>query len=136
MPHGGEDLLLSKRLAAREGMTMAEECIFCKIVRKEVPSQPIFEDHDLIAFPDLHPIAPVHILVVPKEHMQNLNDVGKNDVGILGKMLRLSAKIANEKGIAESGYRVVINNGEDGGQVVPHLHLHLIGGKALAHQLG
>ena len=117
-------------------MTMADECIICKIVRKEVPSQPIYEDHDLVAFPDIRPVAPVHVLIVPKEHMVNLNDVGKNDAGLLGKMLRLSAKIANDKGIADSGYRVVINNGDDGGQIVPHLHLHLIGGKPLDHKLG
>jgi histidine triad (HIT) family protein len=117
-------------------MTMADECIFCKIVRKEVPSRPIYEDHDLVAFPDIHPIAPVHVLIVPKEHMVNLNDVGKNDAGLLGKMLRLSARIANDKGIADSGYRVVINNGDDGGQVVPHLHLHLVGGKPLDSKIG
>jgi histidine triad (HIT) family protein len=126
VPYGRADLLLSERLAAR----------FCKIVRKEVPSQPIYEDHDLVAFPDLRPVAPVHVLIVPKEHMVNLNDVGKNDAGLLGKMVRLSAKIANEKGIADSGYRVVINNGDDGGQVVPHLHLHLIGGKPLDPRIG
>ena len=136
MPHGGADLLLSERLAARKGMTMADECIFCRIVRKELPSLPIHEDHDLIAIPDIQPVAPVHVLIMPKEHMVNLNDVGKNDMGILGKMLRLSAKIANEKGIAESGYRVIINNGPDGGQVVPHLHLHLIGGKPLQERMG
>ena len=117
-------------------MTMANECAFCKIIRKEVPSQPIHEDHDLIAFPDIHPVAPVHVLVVPKEHMVNLNEAGVKDVTVLGKMLRLSAKIANEMGVAESGYRVVINNGDDGGQVVPHLHMHLIGGKSLGHKLG
>lgn len=115
---------------------MAEECIFCRIIRKEVPSQPIHEDHDLLAFPDQNPVAPVHVLVVPKEHMVNLNEAGAKDVAILGKMLRLAARIANEKGVAESGYRVVINNGEDGGQIVGHLHLHVIGGKALSHQLG
>jgi histidine triad (HIT) family protein len=117
-------------------MTMADECIICKIVRKEVPSQPIYEDHDLVAFPDIRPVAPVHVLIVPKEHMVNLNDVGKNDAGLLGKMLRLSAKIANDKGIADSGYRVVINNGDDGGQIVPHLHFHLIGGKPLEQKIG
>ena len=117
-------------------MTMADECVFCRIVRKEVPSQPIYEDHDLVAFPDIRPVAPVHVLIVPKEHMVNLNDVGKQDAGLLGRMLRLSARIANEKGIAESGYRIVINNGDDGGQVVPHLHLHLIGGRALDHKMG
>lgn len=114
---------------------MSEECVFCRIIRKEVPSQPIHEDHDLIAFPDINPVAPVHVLVVPKEHMQNLNEAGVRDVAVLGKMLRLAAKIANEKGIAESGYRIVINNGEDGGQVVPHLHLHLIGGRGLGHRM-
>jgi len=136
MPHGRADLLLSERLAARREMTMADECTFCRIVRKELPSQPIYEDHDLLAVPDIQPAAPVHVLIIPKEHMVNLNDVGKNDVGILGKMLRLAAKIANEKGIAESGYRVIINNGEDGGQVVPHLHLHLLGGKPLNQKMG
>lgn len=115
---------------------MADDCIFCKIIRKEVPSQPLYEDHDLIAFPDIHPAAPVHILIVPKEHMANLNDAGKHDVATLGKMLRLSARIANDKGIAESGYRIVINNGEEGGQIVPHLHLHLLGGKPLDPKLG
>ena len=115
---------------------MSEECVFCKIVRKEVPADPLHEDHDLLAFPDLHPVAPVHVLIVPKEHMVNLNEAGAKDVPLLGKMLRLASRIANEKGVAESGYRVVINNGEDGGQVVPHLHLHLIGGKGLGHKLG
>lgn len=115
---------------------MADECVFCRIVRKEEPSQPIYEDHDLVAFPDIRPVAPVHVVIVPKEHMVNLNDVGKQDAGLLGRMLRLSARIANEKGIAESGYRIVINNGDDGGQVVPHLHLHLIGGRALDHKMG
>jgi histidine triad (HIT) family protein len=115
---------------------MSDDCIFCKIARKEVATQPIYEDHDLLAFADLQPIAPVHVLIVPKEHMQNLNEVGKNDAPMLGKALRLAAKIANDKGVAESGYRIVINNGEQGGQVVPHLHFHLIGGRPLDHKLG
>jgi len=94
---------------------MTDECVFCRIIRKEVPSQPMHEDHDLIAFPDKNPVAPVHVLVVPKEHMVNLNEAGVKDVPVLGKMLRLAARIANEKGVAESGYRVVINNGEQRG---------------------
>jgi histidine triad (HIT) family protein len=117
-------------------MTMANDCVFCKIIRKEVPTQPIHEDHDLLAFPDISPIAPVHVLVVPKEHMVNLNEAGVKDVPVLGRMLRLAARIANEMGVAETGYRVVINNGDEGGQLVPHLHLHLIGGKALDQKLG
>lgn len=115
---------------------MSDDCIFCKIARKEVPAQPIYEDHDLLAFADMKPVAPVHVLIVPKEHMQNLNEVGKTDAPMLGKALRLAAKIANDKGIAETGYRIVINNGEQGGQVVPHLHFHLIGGRALDHKMG
>jgi histidine triad (HIT) family protein len=101
-----------------------------------VATQPIYEDHDLIAFADAQPIAPVHVLIVPKEHMQNLNEVGKTDAPMLGKALRLAAKIANDKGVAETGYRIVINNGEQGGQVVPHLHFHLIGGRNLDHKMG
>jgi len=104
---------------------MSDECIFCRIARKEVPTHPVYEDHDLVAFDDIRPVAPVHVLIVPKEHMVNLNDAGKNDVPLLGKALRLAAKIADERGVAESGYRVVVNNGEQGGQVVPHLHFHL-----------
>ncbi len=115
---------------------MAEECIFCKIVRKEIPSQPIYEDHDLLAVADVKPVAPVHVLIIPKEHMENLNEAGPHDVPVLGKALRLAARIANEKGVAESGYRVVINNGEQGGQVVPHLHIHLVGGRALDPRMG
>ncbi len=115
---------------------MSDECIFCKIARKEVPTQPVYEDHDLLAFPDLNPVAPVHVLIVPKEHMLNLNEAGKNDAAILGKALRLAAKIANDKGVAESGYRVVINCGQQGGQLVPHLHVHLLGGRELSGGLG
>ncbi len=129
-------MLLSQRIPARGEYRMNDECIFCKIARKEVPTQPIYEDHDLLAFPDAKPVAPLHVLIVPKEHMQNLNEVGKNDAPMLGKALRLAAKIANDKGVAETGYRVVINNGEQGGQVVPHLHFHLIGGRVLDHKMG
>ena len=93
---------------------MSEECIFCRIARKEVPTQPVYEDHDLIAFDDIRPVAPVHVLIVPKEHMVNLNEAGKNDVPVLGKALRLAAKIADERGVSESGYRVVVNNGSRG----------------------
>jgi histidine triad (HIT) family protein len=115
---------------------MSDDCIFCKIARKQVPSKTVFEDHDLVAFRDANPVAPVHVLVMPKEHMVNLNEAGKGDVALLGRMLRLAAKVANDLDVAESGYRVVINNGEQGGQTVPHLHLHVIGGKPLEHRMG
>ncbi len=115
---------------------MSDDCIFCKIARKQVPSKTVYEDHDLVAFHDAHPLAPVHVLVMPKEHMVNLNEAGKGDVVLLGKMLRLAAKVANDLEVAESGYRVVINNGDQGGQTVPHLHLHILGGKPLEHRMG
>ena len=115
---------------------MSDECIFCRIGRKQVPSKTVYEDHDLLAFHDAHPVAPVHVLVMPKEHMVNLNEAGKGDVVLLGKMLRLAAKVANDLDVAETGYRVVINNGDQGGQTVPHLHLHVIGGKSLEHRMG
>jgi histidine triad (HIT) family protein len=115
---------------------MSDDCIFCKIARKQVPSKTVYEDHDLVAFHDAHPVAPVHVLVMPKEHMVNLNEAGKGDELLLGKMLRLASKVANDLGVAETGYRVVINNGDQGGQTVPHLHLHVIGGKALEHRMG
>jgi histidine triad (HIT) family protein len=115
---------------------MSDDCIFCKIARKQVPSKTVYEDHDLLAFHDAKPLAPVHVLVMPKEHMVNLNEAGKGDVTLLGRMLRLAAKVANDLDVAESGYRVVINNGEQGGQTVPHLHLHVLGGKLLEHRMG
>jgi len=114
---------------------MSDECVFCRIVRKEIPSQPLYEDHDVVAFPDKNPVAPVHVLIVPKEHMINLNDAGPKDAALLGKMLRLAARIANDRGVAESGYRVVINNGDDGRQVIQHLHIHLIGGRPLDERM-
>jgi histidine triad (HIT) family protein len=117
-------------------MNMSEECLFCRIARKEVPSKTVHEDHDIVAFHDIHPVAPVHVLIVPKEHMDNLNEVGKGDDTLLGKSLRLAAKLADDLGVGESGYRIVINNGVEGGQTVPHLHLHLIGGRQLEAKMG
>jgi histidine triad (HIT) family protein len=115
---------------------MSDQCLFCKIARKEVPSKTVHEDHDIVAFHDINPVAPVHILIVPKEHMDNLNDVGKGDDQLLGKALRLAAKLADDLGVGESGYRLVINNGVQGGQTVPHLHFHLIGGRQLEARMG
>ena len=112
------------------------DCIFCKIVSGQAPGTILYHDELVTAFRDIHPVAPVHVLVMPKEHMVNLNEAGKGDVALLGRMLRLAAKVANDLDVAESGYRVVINNGDQGGQTVPHLHLHVIGGKPLEHRMG
>jgi histidine triad (HIT) family protein len=117
-------------------MIMSDECLFCKIARKEVPSKTVHEDHDIVAFHDVNPVAPVHVLIVPKEHMDNLNEVGKADDVLLGKSLRLAAKLADDLGVGETGYRIVINNGAQGGQTIGHLHLHLIGGRQLEAKMG
>jgi len=102
-------------------------CIFCKIVAGQIPAQRVFEDDDLIVFPDIHPAAPVHLLLVPKEHFENLDDARATHQALLGKMLLLAPRLAREQG-ATNGYRVVINNGPDGGQEVFHLHAHVLGG--------
>lgn len=105
------------------------ECLFCKIVSGDLSSDKVFEDDLAVAFRDINPQAPAHVLIIPREHLDSLNDAAPGDEALLGHLLRLSSKIANQLGIAESGFRTVINTGEDGGQSVGHLHLHLIGGR-------
>ncbi|AFM01932.1 MULTISPECIES: histidine triad nucleotide-binding protein [Desulfitobacterium] len=107
------------------------ECIFCKIINKEIPSQVVFEDEYVLAFKDINPVAPVHLLIIPKKHMESLNDIEVVDEALIGHILMVAKKLAQESGIADSGYRVVNNCGDDGGQVVKHLHFHLIGGQPL-----
>ena len=108
-----------------------EDCIFCKIVNKEIPSTIVYEDDMVIAFNDLNPVAPVHILVVPKKHMQDILSVEKEDMKYIEAVVNAIQIITKEKGIAESGFRVVNNCGEDGGQTVKHIHFHIIGGEKL-----
>ena len=104
-------------------------CIFCKIARGEVPAGKLFEDDDLVAFDDINPAAPVHFLVIPKRHVATLDDVAEGDAPLLGKMLTVASRIARAKGVAQSGYRQVINCRKAAGQVVFHLHLHVLGGR-------
>jgi histidine triad (HIT) family protein len=111
-------------------MADTRSCIFCRIGRGEVPAQMVVNNKDVAAFKDLNPQAPVHILIIPKKHVASLDDA--NDSDLLGRMMSLAAAIARQEGIAKSGYRVVINTGKDGGQSVDHLHIHLLGGRALA----
>ena len=108
---------------------MASDCLFCRIVRKEIPASLVDESDDCIAFRDIDPKAPVHILVIPRQHISSLNDVG--DGAIVGRLAAVATEIARREGIAESGYRTVINTNRDGGQTVSHLHLHLLGGRAM-----
>lgn len=108
-----------------------DDCIFCKIANKEITSNIVYEDDMVIAFNDLNPVAPVHILVVPKKHMTDILNVEKEDMKYIEAVVEAIQKITKEKGIAESGFRVVNNCGEDGGQTVKHIHFHIIGGEKL-----
>jgi histidine triad (HIT) family protein len=105
-------------------------CIFCKIVDGSIPSKAVYEDELCYAFADLHPQAPVHVLVTPREHIASMDDIDKADGALLGHLLWAASEIAREKGLAK-GYRLVVNTGPDGGQSVEHLHVHLLGGRPL-----
>lgn len=115
---------------------MAEDCLFCKIVDGSIPSDKLFEDDKFIAFRDINPQSRVHILVVPKRHIAKLSDCSQSDKEMLSGLLLTANKVARDEGMAESGYRVVINSGRDGGQVVFHVHLHLMGGEKLGGKMG
>lgn len=106
-----------------------EECVFCKIVKGEIPSTKVYEDEKVVAFKDIEPIAPIHILVIPKEHIQSLIEL-KNDE-LLVHIFKVIKQVAKETGMSEKGYRVLTNIGEDGGQAVKHLHFHVMGGTKL-----
>ena len=110
---------------------MSENCIFCKIIANEIPAEVLYSDDRVIAFRDIQPAAPVHILIVPNKHIPSINDVVPEDEELIGHLHTVARKLAIEEGIAERGYKLVINTGEDGGQMVYHLHLHLMGGKPL-----
>jgi histidine triad (HIT) family protein len=109
---------------------MAESCIFCRIAHGEIPAQMVANNKEMVAFRDLNPQAPVHILIVPKKHIGSLDDAADSD--LLGRMMALAAAIARQEKVARTGYRTVINTGKDGGQSVDHLHIHLLGGRAMA----
>lgn len=110
-------------------MADPQSCIFCRIARGEIPAQMVVNNKDIVAFRDLNPQARVHVLIIPKRHVASLDD--SNDSDLLGRMMTLAAAIARQEGIAKSGYRTVINTGKDGGQSVDHLHIHLLGGRAM-----
>lgn len=108
-----------------------EDCIFCKIIKKEIPSSIVYEDSEIIAFRDVNPQAPVHILVIPKKHISSLIDLKEDDELLIGRIYTVINKIVKQEGIDERGFRVIVNCGEDGGQEVKHLHFHILGGKKL-----
>ena len=106
-----------------------DDCIFCRIAAGEIPSKRVFEDETCVAFNDLSPQAPTHILIVPRDHVDSLEKAGSGDKGTLGHLLLTAAEIARQQGFSENGYRVVINTNSDGGQTVFHLHVHLLAGR-------
>ncbi|MBI5621409.1 histidine triad nucleotide-binding protein [Candidatus Falkowbacteria bacterium] len=108
------------------------ECIFCKIINRQLPATLAYEDGEAVAFADIHPKAPVHLLIVPKQHIASLADVSESDGGLLARLLLIVQRLAVEQGISQRGYKTVINTGADGGQVVDHLHIHLLGGAHLS----
>ncbi len=114
---------------------MSEDCIFCRIIAGELPADFVYRDDEIVAFRDVHPVAPVHILIVPVRHIESLQALAPDDVGLMGRMIFRARALAEQEGVAVSGYRLVINNGPDGGQLVPHLHIHLVGGRHLGHRL-
>lgn len=108
-----------------------EECIFCKIINKQIPSEIIYEDEEIIAFKDIEPMAPVHILVVPKKHITSIMDLSKEDEILVGKIYSIIKKLAIELNVDKEGFRVITNCGENAGQTVKHIHFHLLGGEKL-----
>lgn len=110
---------------------MSNDCVFCKIAKGEFGTQFIYEDEELLAFRDINPQAPVHILIIPRKHIPRINRLSDSEQALMGKMILAANKIAKAENISESGYRLVFNCGPDGGQEVEHIHLHLLGGRQM-----
>ena len=107
------------------------DCIFCKIAAKQIPAALVYEDQEILAFNDIHPAAPVHVLVIPRRHIANLNEAVPGDAPLLGRLFEVAARVAKERGVDESGWRATVNVGDDAGLLVHHVHLHLMGGRQL-----
>lgn len=110
---------------------MADDCIFCKIIRKEIPANIAYEDDELLAFHDIHPAAPVHILIIPKLHVAKVGEFSDENFHVVPKMMAASKRLAQDQGILDDGYRLVLNSGDNGGQTVYHVHMHLLGGRVM-----
>jgi len=108
-----------------------KDCIFCKIVNNEIPSEKVYEDENILAFEDINPKAPVHILIIPKQHYKSLNEIPEDKKEIIGDLMLTAKKIAAKKKIYKKGYRIVLNTGKDSGQEVAHIHFHLLGGRMM-----
>ncbi|TFH37024.1 MAG: histidine triad nucleotide-binding protein [Dehalococcoidia bacterium] len=115
---------------------MSEQCVFCRIISGEIPGDFVYRDDEIVAFRDINPVASTHVLVVPRQHIESVQTLRQEQEGLVARMILRAKVLAEEEGIADRGYRLVLNSGPDGGQVVPHLHLHLIGGRRLADRMG
>jgi histidine triad (HIT) family protein len=115
---------------------MAEECIFCRIVAGELPGDIVYQDDDFLAFRDIMPKAPTHVLIIPKTHIASVAELAEGQEKLAGRLMIIANKLAEKEGIAKKGYRLAINCGPEGGQIVPHLHLHLLGGRQMDAKLG
>lgn len=112
-----------------------EECIFCKIIEGKIPSEKVYEDENVLAFKDINPVAPIHILVIPKKHIEKLIDVKEEDSYLIAEIFKAINKIVKQLNIEENGFRVIANCGNDGGQEVMHIHFHIIAGKKLGTKI-
>ncbi len=112
------------------------DCIFCRIVAGEIPADILYQDEEVIAFRDINPLAPTHLLIIPKKHISSLVHLSEAESPLMGNMVSIANQLAKREGVSESGYRLTINCGEQGGQLVPHLHMHLLGGRQLSDALG
>lgn len=108
-----------------------EDCIFCKIIKGEIPCEKVYEDDKIISFKDISPEAPIHVLIIPKKHIASINDLKEEDENLIGHIYVVAGEIAKQLGVSDSGYRVVSNCGENGGQTVNHIHFHFLGGRKL-----
>jgi histidine triad (HIT) family protein len=113
-----------------------KDCIFCKIIAGHSPSEMLYQDERVSAFRDIHPVAPTHVLIVPNQHIPRAQDLTTDENELIGHMFTVARLIAEQEQVAEAGYRMILNNGPNGGQVIYHLHLHLIGGRCMRHPMG
>ena len=112
------------------------DCIFCKIIKGDIPSTNVFRDEQVTAFRDIHPAAPLHILIVPNKHIDSVNVLMGDDEQLVGHLFTVAGQLAKKEGIDENGFRLIVNTGAFAGQTVPHIHLHLLGGAPMKHPMG
>jgi len=112
------------------------DCIFCQIASGKIPGDIVYQDREIIAFRDIKPKAPLHLIIIPRKHIPSLDQLKESDAALVGRMVAVANRLAKDEGVAEKGYRLAVNCGTEGGQLVPHLHIHLLGGRQLSDSLG